>query len=151
MISTLYEQLGRDDAIATVVDRFYERLLENDRIAHFVEDVNMRSQRTNQTQFLSSVAGGPIEYSGDDVQSAHAHLDIAPSDFDVIATHLEDLFVQFADERIRLPESMDQLVSDLVSRRLHGDEFDLVSAFLQGFLYQNGLSPDEGGPPRRQS
>ncbi|WP_265109522.1 group I truncated hemoglobin [Halosolutus halophilus] len=98
MSETIYERLGGEDAIAAVVDRFYERLLEDDRVAHFFEDVDMRRQRAHQTQFLSSVAGGPVEYSGEDMQSAHDHLDITPSDFDVIATHLAETLVEFEVE-----------------------------------------------------
>jgi len=64
---------------------------------------------------------------------------------------LEDALVEFADERAGLPEPVDQLVSDLVARRLHGDEFDLVPAVFQGLFHQRGLSPGECGPPRRQS
>ena len=69
----------------------------------------MRSQFTYQTQFLSWVVGDPIEYSGNDMQSAHAHFDIALSDIDVIAAPLSRAaLVEFADERARLAQSMNR-------------------------------------------
>ena len=68
---TLYERLGGNEAIASVVDEFYDRMLDDERIAGFFENVDMASQRAHQTQFLSSVTGGPVEYSGADMREAH--------------------------------------------------------------------------------
>lgn len=99
---TLYERLGGEDAIAAVVDRFYERVLADDRLVGFFEDVDMQKQRAHQTQFLSAVAGGPVDYTGKDMQTVHADLEIRRSDFDAIATHLEQTLVEFdvdVDER----------------------------------------------------
>ncbi|MCU4741250.1 group 1 truncated hemoglobin [Halobacteria archaeon AArc-m2/3/4] len=92
---TLYERLGGEDAIAAVVDRFYERVLADDQLAGFFEDVDMQRQRAHQTQFLSAVAGGPVDYTGKDMQTVHADLEIRQSDFDAIATHLEETLVEF--------------------------------------------------------
>ncbi|MFP8952758.1 group I truncated hemoglobin [Natrialbaceae archaeon A-arb3/5] len=88
MSETLYERLGGRDAISTVVDRFYDRVLEDEQVAHFFDDVDMQKQRAHQTQFLSSVAGGPVEYTGNDMEAAHDHLDISQAEFDAIADHL---------------------------------------------------------------
>ena len=90
MSETLYERLGGEDAIATVVDRFYERVLADETLAHFFEDVDMQKQRAHQTQFLSAVAGGPVDYAGRDMTTAHDHLEIGPDHFEAIATHLEE-------------------------------------------------------------
>lgn len=92
---TPYERLGREDGIGTVVDRFYERVLADEALADFFEDVDMQAQRTHQTQFLSAVTGGPVEYDGRDMEAAHAHLEITPADFEAIATTLEDTLAEF--------------------------------------------------------
>lgn len=42
MSDTLYDRLGGEDAIAAVVDQFYERLAEDDRVTRFLEDVDMQ-------------------------------------------------------------------------------------------------------------
>ncbi|WP_247003596.1 group I truncated hemoglobin [Halosolutus gelatinilyticus] len=119
MSETLYDRLGGEDAIAAVVDRFYGRLLEDDRVAHFFEDLDMQDQRAHQTQFLSSVADGPVEYSGADMESAHEHLEITPSDFDVIATHLEETLVEF---------DVDEADRAAVMEAVAGYEDDIVTA-----------------------
>ncbi|TYL39779.1 group 1 truncated hemoglobin [Natronococcus pandeyae] len=95
MSDTLYDRLGGQDAIAAVVDRFYERMLEDDRVAHFFEDIDMQRQVAHQTQFLSAVTGGPVDYTGENMEAAHTHLDISRAEFAVVATHLEETLEEF--------------------------------------------------------
>ncbi|NHN57951.1 group 1 truncated hemoglobin [Halorussus rarus] len=95
MSQTLYERLGGRDAIAAVVESFYERVLDDERVAHFFEDADVASLRTHQTQFLASATGGPVEYDGADLETAHAHLDIGAQDFEIIAVHLDEALASF--------------------------------------------------------
>ena len=95
MSETLYERLGGAEAIGAVVDRFYERVTGDERVAHYFEDVDMEKQRAHQTQFLSAVTGGPADYSGDDMATAHEHLEIARPDFDAIVEHLDATLREF--------------------------------------------------------
>lgn len=88
--NTLYGRLGGREQIATVVDDFYDRVLSDDRLAGFFEEMDMTAQRAHMTQFLSSVAGGPVEYTGEEMRAAHEPLDLEQEHFDAVATHLED-------------------------------------------------------------
>lgn len=92
---TLYGRLGGEESIAAVVDAFYDRVLADETVAHFFDDVDMQRQRAHQTQFLSSVAGGPVEYTGEEMHAAHDHLEIEPIHFDAIAGHLEATLREF--------------------------------------------------------
>lgn len=92
---SLYERLGGSDAIAAVVDEFYERMLDDERVAHYFEDIDMAAQRAHQTRFISSVAGGPVEYTGADMYEAHEHLGLTDEDFEVTATHLREALESF--------------------------------------------------------
>ncbi|KTG30896.1 group I truncated hemoglobin [Haloferax profundi] len=92
---TLYERLGGKEAISAVVDEFYDRMLADDDLAHYFEDTDMQAQRAHQTQFISSVAGGPVEYSGADMEEAHAHLGLSHEDFAATATHLQNALEEF--------------------------------------------------------
>ena len=89
MSETLYDRLGGQDAIGAVVDRFYERVLADEQVAHYFDDVDMQKQRAHQTQFISAVAGGPVDYAGTDMEAAHDDLGITHADFEAIAMHLE--------------------------------------------------------------
>ncbi|MFD1565372.1 group 1 truncated hemoglobin [Haloarchaeobius amylolyticus] len=95
MSDTLYERLGGEDGIKAVVDEFYDRVVADERVAYYFEDMDMQEQRAHQAQFISSVAGGPIEYTGDDMKTAHEGLGITLSEFKVIATHLEDALIEY--------------------------------------------------------
>lgn len=95
MSETRYERLGGEEAIGAVVDRFYERVIEDERVAHYFDDVDMQKQRAHQTQFISAVTGGPVDYSGDDMEAAHDDLGITKSDFDVIVAHLDAALEEF--------------------------------------------------------
>jgi len=86
---TLYEDIGGEDAIATVVDDFYEKVLSDESLAHHFEGVSMDELREHQSAFLTMVTGGPADYSGGDMRSAHAHLSLSDADFDAVAGHLD--------------------------------------------------------------
>lgn len=95
MSANLYERLGGRESIAAVVEEFYDRVLADDRVNHFFEDADVSSLRAHQTRFLAAAAGGPVEYDGDDMEAAHAHLDVDDRDFDVIADHLDAALASF--------------------------------------------------------
>jgi hemoglobin len=95
MSETLYERLGGEAAIEAVVDEFYDRVLADERVAGYFDDVDMQKQRAHQTQFISSATGGPVEYTGAEMEAAHADLGIGPDDFETIATHLDEALAEF--------------------------------------------------------
>jgi hemoglobin len=71
---TLFEQLGGHDAVEAAVDNFYRKVLTDDRVSSFFEDVDMDRQRAKQKAFLTMAFGGPHNYSGRDMRTAHARL-----------------------------------------------------------------------------
>jgi hemoglobin len=84
----LYDRLGGSDGIETVVDEFYDRMLDDERMQPFVEDVDVERQRRHQSLVTSQVAGGPAESSGENVRAAHRELDLAQADFEAVVSHL---------------------------------------------------------------
>lgn len=95
MSKTLYQRLGGEDAITAVVDEFYDRVMADEQVASYFDDVDMQKQRAHQAQFISSVTGGPVKYSGGEMETVHADMGITPSDFEAIATHLDDALAEF--------------------------------------------------------
>ena len=106
MSDTLFEKIGGEAAVSAAVDVFYRRVLVDDRIAHFFEGVDMDAQHAKQKAFLSFVCGGPKQYSGKEMRSAHASLvkDKGLSDihFDAVMEHLGGALQQLgvAEEQI---------------------------------------------------
>ena len=57
---SLYERLGGAAAFDTAVEIFYRKMLTDDRVARFFDDINMDRQMAKQKAFLTMVCGGPI-------------------------------------------------------------------------------------------
>jgi len=70
----LYERVGGDKAMEIAVDLFYRKVLQDELVGHFFEDVDMEGQRLKQKSFLSMAFGGPYRYSGLDLRKAHKRL-----------------------------------------------------------------------------
>jgi len=73
-MASLYERLGGAPAMEAAVDIFYRKVLTDDRISRFFEDVDMDRQAAKQKAFLTMVTGGPAHYTGLDMRKGHAHL-----------------------------------------------------------------------------
>lgn len=87
---SLYEQIGGQEAVNAAVDLFYVKVLADERINFYFEDVNMTRQANKQKQFIAAALGGPVPYEGKDMRSAHASLDgLDDSHFDAVAENLQ--------------------------------------------------------------
>lgn len=71
---SLYNALGGEKAIDAAVEIFYRKVLTDDRISHFFDDVDMDKQIAKQKAFLTVAFGGPNHYTGLDMRKGHAHL-----------------------------------------------------------------------------
>lgn len=71
---TLFEQIGGHPAVEAAVDIFYRKVLSDDRISRFFDDIDMDRQRAKQKAFLAMAFGAPNHYSGQDMRTAHARL-----------------------------------------------------------------------------
>lgn len=86
--TSLYEQLGGEEAIEKVVDEFYNRVLADDTVNHFFAHTDMKKQRRHQTAFISYALGASNKYTGRSMEKAHEGLNLQPEHFDAIAQHL---------------------------------------------------------------
>jgi hemoglobin len=89
MPQTIYREIGGREAVEAVVDDFYERVLDDDQLTPYFEETDMADLRSHQIQFISAVAGGPVDYTGDDMREAHDHLGIEEEDFDLVGRYLQ--------------------------------------------------------------
>ena len=71
---SLYEKLGGQAAVDAAVDIFYRKVLVDDRISHYFDDIDMDKQAAKQKAFLTMVFGGPNSYTGKDMREAHKNL-----------------------------------------------------------------------------
>ena len=88
--NSLYHRLGGKPAIEAVVDAFYVKVLADDRIKHFFDDINMNKQRRKQKEFLSAAFGGPIPWTGKDLRKAHQNIPgLTEAHFNAVAENLQ--------------------------------------------------------------
>jgi hemoglobin len=73
-MATLFDKLGGKAAVDLAVDKFYEKVLSDERIKHFFEGVDMVKQRAHQKAFLTYAFGGTSKYDGRYMREAHQDL-----------------------------------------------------------------------------
>ena len=92
MSDSLFDRIGGAGAVNAAVDIFYRKVLSDDSIAQFFEDTDMDVQIAKQNSFLTMAFGGPNEYTGTDMRSAHAPLvakGLNEAHFGAVAGHLQ--------------------------------------------------------------
>ena len=73
-MSTLYEKLGGEETVKLVVENFYKRVLNDDRINSFFKDVDMLKQKMHQIDFLTYAFEGSERYRGATMREVHKKL-----------------------------------------------------------------------------
>jgi hemoglobin len=67
----IYDEIGGEAAIDAALDKFFPKLLGDARLAPFYENVDMTRLRGHARAFLTLAFGGPNNYKGRDLRSAH--------------------------------------------------------------------------------
>ncbi len=114
-MSTLFERIGGEAAVDAAVNKFYEKVLADERIKHFFEGVDMVKQRGHQKSFLTYAFGGTPSYPGRTMRAAHKRLveekGLSDEHFDAVlenlAAALKDLSVsdELISEAVKIAES----------------------------------------------
>lgn len=86
----IFQQLGGVEGMSQLVEEFYQRVLKDDQLAPFFRNVDMKRLHTMQYQFLCSAFGGPIHYSGSELQAIHAGRGITNQHFAKFVGHLAE-------------------------------------------------------------
>ncbi len=73
-VKSLFDRIGGPAAVNAAVDVFYRKVLSDNRVAHFFDDVDMDRQAAKQKAFLTMAFGGPNNYTGLDMRKGHKHL-----------------------------------------------------------------------------
>ncbi|GAB4298790.1 MAG: group 1 truncated hemoglobin [Oscillatoriaceae cyanobacterium] len=91
-MTSLFEKIGGEAAVEAAVDKFYVRVLADDRINYFFQGVDMEQQRKHQKGFLTFAFGGAPQYSGRSMRNAHKRLveqmNLNDQHFDAVAANL---------------------------------------------------------------
>ena len=85
----LFQDLGGRDGIATIVDDATANFLSDPRIKATFDNTNMDRFKTNLTDQLCVVAGGPCVYKGQTMHDAHKGLHLTNADFNALVEDLQ--------------------------------------------------------------
>jgi hemoglobin len=75
--------------LAALVDDFVNRLVIDARTKPFFESANLASLKTQLTNQLCSLSGGPCQYGGKDMKTAHQGMGVRTSNFNALVEVLQ--------------------------------------------------------------
>jgi hemoglobin len=91
-VASLYDRLGGIGAVEAAVGLFYEKVTADALTAPFFLQLDMAAQVRKQIAFMAHAFGGPSQYKGRDLRTAHQGLvqrGLSDAHFDAIAGHLQ--------------------------------------------------------------
>ncbi len=98
---TLYERLGGVYAIATVVDDFIDRIMDDSRLNANpkVHEAHHKVARAGfkylVTEQICMATGGPQRYTGRSMSDSHAHLDITEKEWQAFLDDFQQTLDKF--------------------------------------------------------
>ncbi len=113
MQPTLFEKYGGFSTVSRIVLDLYDRVLDDDDVGQFFEDIDIGGIVDHQTKFVSSLMGGPASFSDDHIRRMHADLPIRAAHFERLQQILRDTL---SDHRIEASD-IDAIVGAFEARR----------------------------------
>lgn len=116
MSKSLYERVGGEAAVKATVIKMYDKILSDDELAPFFDDVDVERLRLSQSAFVTYAFGGPNNYTGKSMRIAHAGAvarGLNDHHFDLVAGHLKS-----AMQELKVPsELIDEALTIVASTR----------------------------------
>jgi hemoglobin len=87
---SLYDRLGKKDAITAVVKDFVEeRVAKDARIKSFFANADIPGLEQKLVDQICEASGGPCKYAGKDMKTSHAGMNIKDADFNALVEDLK--------------------------------------------------------------
>jgi hemoglobin len=119
--ASLYDRLGRRDAIAAVVKDFVEeRVAKDPRINRQFANADIPGLEAKLIDQICEATGGPCKYTGKDMRTAHAGMNIKEADFTALVEDLKaslDHFKVGAREQQELLGALAAMHDDIVTAK----------------------------------
>ena len=85
----LYQALGETAGITRLMDDFVNRLLTDPRIGSHFKDAKPQPLKDSLTRQICQLSGGPCQYTGPDMKTAHGEMDITKANFHALVEVLQ--------------------------------------------------------------
>lgn len=120
-MSTLYDKLGGAAAVDLAVEKFYEKVLSDQRVQHFFTHIDMEQQKQHQKAFMTYAFGGAPHWDGRPMRQAHqnlvAEMGLTENHFDAIA---EDLVTTLVE--LKVPQALIDEVVQIIGSTTHRND-----------------------------
>lgn len=87
--SALYQAFGEKAGLVKLMDDFVPRLQADPRLAEAFKKANVENLKMQLVNQICQVSGGPCEYKGADMKTAHNSMDITKTDFNALVEVLQ--------------------------------------------------------------
>jgi hemoglobin len=91
----LYDRLGGQRAIIAVVDEFIGRVAADDRINLRFINTDIPRLKSLLVEFVCMATGGPCKYSGQDMETSHAGMEVTDEEFGALVEDLTGALDKF--------------------------------------------------------
>ena len=113
MKNTLFDKYGGFSTVSKIVMTLYDKLLDDDDLGPFFDDVDMPRLIDHQTKFVASLMGGPASFTDTHIKMAHRHMTIHAMHFDQLKTLVSETLTEFGVE----PADIDTVLDAFEGRR----------------------------------
>jgi hemoglobin len=121
---SLYDRLGGKKAVTAVVDEFVSRVAADTRINHYfkltaTDPERLASFKSKLVDQICQASGGPCQYTGKNMKTAHAGMGITDADFNALVEDLSgalDKFKVGEKEKSELLGALGPMKSDIVGQ-----------------------------------
>ena len=117
---SLFDRLGGKDAITAVVDDFVANVAADKRINSFFAHADIPHLKSELVDQLCAGTGGPCQYTGKDMKTAHAGMGVGSKDFNALVQDLGKSLKKFkvpAKEQKELVAILAPMKKDIVEKK----------------------------------
>ena len=129
--ATLYDRIGGEAKLRGTVEQFVKIILEDDRINFTFAEADLDKFKQLLFEQLCELTRGPCKYTGRDMHTAHAKLNLTQAQFNALA---EDLYRAFDREH--------------VSYRVQNQVMALLAPMQNDIVKPGFVAPGTQPPPR---
>lgn len=87
---SLYKAFGEKAGLTVLMDDFVQRLVAEPRTQSFFKNTDLSRLKTQLTDQLCMLSGGPCKYTGRDMKSAHIGMAVGKSEFNALVEVLQE-------------------------------------------------------------
>jgi len=87
--NSLYEALGEQEGISSLVEQLLFNIADDRRIRHHFAESDLGRVHEKLSEQICELSGGPCTYTGDDMVTSHTDMGVTRADFNALVENLQ--------------------------------------------------------------